>query len=509
MNISPRSAVTRAEHDSLERYLGSELTDVELSRPLMVSFTQWDFAIGAIAETILTLKEMGSNPSLALWSDKTPVRDLGWQADHRLASILRSPSIDQRLRKALKRAGVPGHWFIQPPIKRWSPRADLPVPEFTNRSTLRALQYRESSLGRALLQVHPDKNTPVTDDHMWPRKYVEAAIESYAYAYDQTCEVIRKRGITSVIVYNGRFLHDSAVAAAAEAAGLPILYYDFGGLDTDFDLTIDETHDWSALQGRMLRMYKNWPSPERDEIGGSWFEGRTRHTDPDNSIFTGTQSIGLGIESSSDSQIAVYFSSSGDEISELDLDWSEYFCGQPEALLAVSRACKTAGYRLVVRSHPHKRLKPQQDLLDWLIAVEAAAPDVHLDPDSPVDSYTLMNQADVVITYGSTTGVEAGYHGRPVVVMGPSAYDELGCATRVRTEQELREALAEPVAASKSGAIAYGLMMRRRGFVYRFVTRAPDGRRMLAGVPLVEPNPLVKHVSHRLNRNRTSALISE
>jgi hypothetical protein len=95
VNISPRSAVTRAEHDSLERYLGSELTDVELSRPLMVSFTQWDFAIGAIAETILTLKEMGSNPSLALWSDKTPVRDLGWQADHRLASILRSPSFER------------------------------------------------------------------------------------------------------------------------------------------------------------------------------------------------------------------------------------------------------------------------------------------------------------------------------------------------------------------------------------------------------------------------------
>ncbi|MFM8154852.1 MAG: hypothetical protein ACKOAF_02070 [Actinomycetes bacterium] len=506
MNTSQRPAGVRAEHDSLEGYLTGVLSDEKLARPLMVSFTQWDFAIGAIAETILTLKEMGSQPSLALWSDLTPVRDFGWQVDHRVASLLRSPSIDQRLRRALRSAGVPKQWFVEPPIRRWSPQGELPAPTVTNRTSLRALEYRNSPLGRALLQVHPDKNTPITDDHLWPTKYVKAAIESYAFVFDQTCELIKKRGITSVIVYNGRFLHDSAVAAAAEAASLPILYYDFGGLDTDFDLTIDETHDWSALQGRMLRMYENWPAEERDELGSSWFEGRIGHTDPNNALYTGTQSIGLGIESVDDRPIAVYFSSSGDEISELDLDWSEYFFGQPEALIAVSKACRAAGYTFVVRSHPHKRLKPKQDLLDWLDAVAAAAPDVHLDPYSPVDSYTLMRQADVVITYGSTTGVEAGFHGRPVIVMGPSAYDELGCATRVRTEQELLEALSGTLVSSKQGAIPYGLMMRRRGFVYRFVSRLPDGSRTLAGVPLVEAKPMVRHISHRLNRMRMSSL---
>ena len=58
-------------------------------------------------------------------------------------------------------------------------------------------------------------------------------------------------------------------------------------------------------------------------------------------------------------------------------------------------------------------------------------------------SYPLMRQSDVVVTYGSTTGVEAGYAERPVIVMGPSAYDELGCAVRVRTDEELYRALQE------------------------------------------------------------------
>jgi hypothetical protein len=37
------------------------------------------------------------------------------------------------------------------------------------------------------------------------------------------------------------------------------MYYDGGGIDTDFDFTDNVTHDWSDLQRRMLKMFDEWP----------------------------------------------------------------------------------------------------------------------------------------------------------------------------------------------------------------------------------------------------------
>jgi len=499
--IAPSDAesVIRAEHACLETYLRSVLIEEQLRRPLLISFTQWDFAVASVAEVVMTLRGMGAEVSLGLWSDATPLRDVGWQVQHAFATLLRSPTIDRRVQRALVTAGLPAAAFVEP-ARSWRPAAPLPELADTNRTAIRALTYRGAPMGRGILEVPPHRDVPVTDDYHWPRRYVAAAMRSYAYAFDHACRAIEQRSSTAVFAYNGRFLHDSAVAAAAAKFSLPVLAYDTGGLETDFDLTIDATHDWSALQGRMMRMYDQWPAAERDRVGGAWFEDRASHAEDLNARFTDGQQVGQGISRTADEVVATYFSSSGDEIAELDLDWADYFDGQPGALLAVSQACRELGYRLVVRTHPHKRHKPRRDVEDWHEAVRAADPDLHLDEHSEVDSYTLMRQSDVVVTYGSTTGVEAGYAERPVIVMGPSAYDELGCAVRVRTVPELLQALQQRRAGARQSAIPYGLMMKRRGFAYRHLQRQPDGSRSLAGVAIVEPRQIVRHASHALKR---------
>ena len=117
-----------------------------------------------------------------------------------------------------------------------------------------------------------------------------------------------------------------------------------------------------------------------------------------------------------------------------------------------------------------------------------------------------MRQADVVVTYGSTTGVEAAYAGKPVVVMGPCAYDELGCATAVSTAAELKAALEKREAGTQSGAVAYGLMMKRRGFVYRYVHRDPDDMRSLNGIEFREARPLVLNLSQLLRERQQRKL---
>lgn len=490
-------------------YLESVLTPAQLDRVLLATFNQWEISSIVVGEVSATLHSLGHTPTIALWADRTPLHDVGWTTSETFARVLLSRSRDDRLRRALEHLGIPRASFVSPPIQAWRPAADLPAITGLYRSAIRDLTYRDAPLGRAILQVHPHTNTPVTDEHIWPRAWVEASIRSYAFAYDQAAALIAQRQISVAIVFNGRFLHDSAVAAAAEHAGIPVLAYDFGGNDTDFDLTIDATHDWSALQGRMRRMYAEWDPIQREEVGSLWFEERRAHTDPRNSLFVESQTVGAGIDKPEDQRLVVYFSSSGDEISELDLDWGEYFHGQPGALMAVADVCRARpDTTLLVRTHPHKRMKPDKDVEEWHAAVAAAKPDIHLDEFSEVDSYTLMRQADVVITYGSTTGVEAAYAGRPVIVMGPSAYDELGCAVRVTSVDELADAIEAANPGDRNGALAYGLMMRRRGFTTEFVTFGPSGP-LLSGIPLVDASDVVLKASDWTNRRTKRRLASE
>jgi hypothetical protein len=512
MNLSPHEPRISAEHDSLAGYLSSVLTPSQLERPLLVSFTQWDFAIAAVAETTLTLSELGSDVSLALWSDQTPLRDIGWQVQHQIATATRTKTVDQQLRKALLNTGLSPNIFVAPPITRWQPVGEIPTGVNCSRASIREVTYRGAPLGRGVLHAPPSAETPSNDSYMWPKRYVEQAARSFAYVYDQVSQVIKDRGVTSIYIYNGRFLHDSAVTAAAIDAGIPILSYDTGGLDTDFDLTIDETHDWSALQTRMKNMFNHWDPTEREVVAKSWFEERINHVDLANLQFTGGQKAGLSIDRDSDAPLVVYFSSSGDEIAELDLDWSEYFTDQPHALVTLAHACRDLGYDLAVRTHPHARIKPSEDNLDWESAVKLANPEFHIDQHSSVDSYALMREAAVVVTYGSTTGVEAGYLGRPVIVMGPSAYDELGCAVRPRTTSELGELLASPGSLLTNVAVStlpYGLMMKRRGFAFRYLDRSESGKASIGGVEFTEPPEYVRHLSYALKNFVTKRLVRD
>lgn len=494
---SPR----RAEHTSVADYVTSVLTDEQRASVLLSSFNQWDFTQAAVADIALCLRELGSSVTFALWAGHTPLHDVGWTTSRAVSGLLRSPGRDRRVERALQACGVPQSAFAQPPLRNWMPCAPVVLPAVLNRTSIRAMEYRGAAVGRAILQVHPDTETPVTDEFLWPERWVAATARSFAYAYDQTLELIERRRITAVIVYNGRFLHDRAAAAAAQASGIPVLSYDTGGSQTDFDLTIDATHDWDALQQRMLRMYEQWPAEERDELGSSWFLERINHEDPLNALFVEAQRKGAKVDLPVAECTVVYFSSSGDEIVELELDWNEYFAGQDNALKLLAQECRRRpGTSLIVRSHPHKRLKPAQDVAEWLTAVADAQPDVHLDPFDEADSYELMRQADIVVTYGSTTGVEAAFAHKRSIVMGPCAYDKLGCSIGVATVDELAEALNGTEPGWWPGAVSYGLMMKRRGFTYAHVTRRADGLRELGGVEFHEAGKLTLDISHALNR---------
>ena len=498
----------QAEHDSLQDYLLDNLTDDQRSRIAILSFDQWPWATAAVVEIAVAAHLVGSEVTVGLWADFTPHRGVGWTTNRTLARLSGSHSIEDSARKLIQAAGVPKNAFARPPLNRYSPALpDLRVP--ATRADIRRMTHKGASLGRAILQVHPNMDTPVREDYVWPRRWVKSAARSFAWVYDQTQALIQQHGLTSLVVFNGRFTHDNAAASAAEALGVKTLFFDYGGSDTHFDLTTASTHDWDYFQQRMRAMWDQWGA-DRESIARAWFTDRENHAAPGMEAFVGHQDRNYLPELPQAKRLVVFFSSSGDEIAELDLDWSEFFGSQEEALLALARIChELPDTELVVRTHPHMLSKPEDDRIRWIQAVNSIGMNAHIPPESPTDSYALMQRADRIITYGSTTGVEAAFRNKSVAVLGPCAYDLLGCAQPIKSADELAQWLEDPHATQPELALPYGLMMQRRGFNLSWLDQSGDGGFLRGDLRLEEAPPIIRKLSHRLQAARDRWLIAK
>ena len=118
-----------------------------------------------------------------------------------------------------------------------------------------------------------------------------------------------------------------------------------------------------------------------------------------------------------------------------------------------------------------------------------------------------MRRADVVVTYGSTSGIEAAFAGKPVAVMGPSAYNILGAASAVTNEDHLRLVIKDPQPGNWQGAVSYGLLCNRRGFNYSEVHEC-TGEKFTIAKKMIHPSKnYVKNASHAYKKIRVRRLI--
>jgi len=198
--------------------LAQTLSPSERASVFLPTFSQWPFSLAALSEVALAARSLDSKVIFGFWGGSTPLPDVGWMSDRWVARITGTRTRDAWTQEALRRAGFPKSSFVDPPIKGWEPQGEIPPTPGTSRSQIRRLTYRQSPMGRAILQLRPDHAVPVTDAYRWPAPWLEQSIHSYAYVFDQVDQMITREAITAVIVSNGRFLHDRAAAEAALAA---------------------------------------------------------------------------------------------------------------------------------------------------------------------------------------------------------------------------------------------------------------------------------------------------
>lgn len=298
---------------------------------------------------------------------------------------------------------------------------------------------------------------------------VPRLIRAGATSYLATRRFLQSTSIDRVYAFNGRMAPMRGILRAARDSKVECMIHERGQDLQHYGLFRNAMpHEIAAT---VKRVEDDWAASELDEeekrrIGASWFEGRPKgQMGSWISFVAGQGEASLPDEWRSGRHNVVLFTTSEFEFVSIGKEWGSPLFTTPHAATMeiareISRRCRS---HLTIRIHPNPEGAKSSNVRE---ALGIDLPHVTvIAPESDVSTYALMRAADVVVTSGSTTGVEATFWKTPSVLAGPGLYSGLGAAHEPRSVEELYELLEKPdlEVADRDAALRYGFHQATRG----------------------------------------------
>ncbi len=285
-----------------------------------------------------------------------------------------------------------------------------------------------------------------------------------------TENILLEKNINKVYSWNGRRISDGAVCFAAKKVGVPYEVY-ISGVVLGTYMTLDalnvqgiEAHKVriAALKHRIQSgEIESWKDEaekfyQNQKLGNDQFPGFVHFASNYRKKKINFQKKCLVIYTSSFHE---YFS-----IEEfVGGIYQDHYDGLRKLL---SEKSLRNIYDVFVRWHPNLRNAgaEEKDVVSKIIGEFSFDGITHFAPDDEVDSYNLCDAADVVLSFGSTMGIEAAYYGKASVIVGRAWYEDLGCMYKPSTHSALIELLlATPEPLPNYDALVFGCYMRHFG----------------------------------------------
>jgi len=242
------------------------------------------------------------------------------------------------------------------------------------------------------------------------------------------------------ILFNGRYAQLRPALSAAQKLSVETYVHERAGVLERYSLTRNNsTHDLETMKEEILRISRNsdLSVAEREQLACQWYEERRNNKIQAWESFTAAQRWGYVPELSCDKVNLVIFNSSEDEL-ETFKDWrNPLYRDQNQGIELIVSALDCDRFRIFLREHPNltgidnsqtRRLRELAEKYPQLTVIPA---------ESLVSTYSLLDSSDVVLTFGSTVGIEAVYSKKPSFLMGRAFYEHLGCCISPSSHDEL------------------------------------------------------------------------
>lgn len=378
---------------------------------------------------------------------------------------------------------------------------------------LKSIQHRGADIGMGVAsslisRTHNSRFSPAAH-----ARTVRRALAGAKAVYDYAHSLISEYRPSRVYLFNGRLCHPRAALRAAQHLGVDIGIHDRGADISRFVVRRFILHDRKKVQAEIANAWaESGDSGEAIAKAHEWFEDRRNGRPKDWFSFTTRQRPSHLPELPPEKRIVSYFSSSDDEFAAIgdEYEWKGWRDQIHSVESLIEILSRLPNSQLVVRIHPHLTRKHPDDLARWLQVGRGDDSVTVIGPESPVDSYALLEASDIVVTGGSTIGLEAVYWRKPSILLGPSDYDELNAVHIARSRDALKALLErEDLEVDPIKTLAYGHYRATYGQKFSYFTAySLTGGRFL-GRDLHELPPVIEFASRTkqwfLNALRSSS----
>jgi len=295
-----------------------------------------------------------------------------------------------------------------------------------------------------------------------------------AHTVFRSCEQYLRRNPTDVMyVSNSRFASTRGIMRACQQAGVECLVHDRGRDVQHFALYPDTfPHDRDFFERQMRRLWAEAADVhDREAVGAEWFRNKSGGIELAWKSFVAGQRPGLLPDDwDPNHRNVVIFTSSEDEFVGIGAGWQNPL--YPSELAGVQSIIQTLGdiphdLHVYVRVHPNLTGIDNRQT-SGLRALRAPFVTV-VPPESPISTYALLTQAEKVLTFGSTIGIEAVFWRVPSILAGMAFYRNLGSTYNPASHNEVIELLtARLLPKDIEVALMYGHYLSTFGTPFRY-----------------------------------------
>jgi hypothetical protein len=319
------------------------------------------------------------------------------------------------------------------------------------------------------------------------RALVEANVKTAVSAYRWLTAFFHNQPVDRFYVMNGRYSSQMPGIRAAQDHGIPLVTFELAH-DMFKYVLVNGTyyHDLHEKKRELNALWdRKGPADDKRAIGHRFFRER-RYGDDRQFVetrFKKRQKPGRlpeGFDKSA--RNLVIYNSSEYEFTAVTGYENPVYANQIVGLreiLADDRLSKDI--QIWLRVHPHLANTHGSQLAD---IAKVQHPQLRvIGASEDIDTYALMDNAEKVLTFGSTMSVESAYAGIPSILVGREPYEDLGCCYTPSSHDEvIRLINARDLAPlPQEGALKYGYWVIAREYEYRFFNprmQAVNGRRV-------------------------------
>ncbi|WP_309640415.1 hypothetical protein [Flavobacterium sp.] len=316
--------------------------------------------------------------------------------------------------------------------------SSLPELDFNSIAELRQYKIENFEIGDAALSSlvsivrDPEPDLKVFQDML------SRIILSAHYCYHFFQSELQAYSIDTFYNFNGRFATNRAALRAAQKTDVSTFIHERGHNFNYYELFDNVLpHEITSFIERVTQSWENHPDDSyKNKVAHDFYKNRAIGKDQGWVSFTKDQKKGLPDHWDDSIDNIVIFNSSEDEYVSIGKDWDlGGFESQNKLILKLIHDSSLSEKKIWVRLHPNMQTMAKK-YLEKTYATLQGNIEVIL-PESPINSYDLMNAADKIVTFGSTTGIEATYWGKPSILLGPSFYKAFEATYNPETYEEL------------------------------------------------------------------------